>query len=73
MSRALKCLIMENFELYANRLTGNSDGINVVYWHVTIETREYYHQMVLWSLKSKFSKNEADFIAVIQSFEEINE
>jgi hypothetical protein len=53
------------------RLTGSMDGLNIVYWHVTIETENYYHQMLLWSLKSKFGQNEADFDSVIQSFEEI--
>ena len=55
------------------RLSGNIKGVNVVYWHVTIETQAYFHQMLLWSLKSKFSKNEADFNAVIQSFEVLDE
>ena len=31
------------FRTLRYRLTGNSDGINVVYWDVTIETKEYYH------------------------------
>ena len=53
------------------RLTGSVDGLNIVYWHVTIETENHYHQMLLWSLKSKFAKNEADFDSVIQSFEAI--
>jgi len=43
------------------RLTGTMDGLNIVYWHVTLETEDHYHQMLLWSLKSKFSKNKADF------------
>ncbi len=55
------------------RLTGTIDDINLIYWHVTIETKEYYHQMLLWSLKSKFSSNEADYNSVIQSFEAKNE
>jgi len=53
------------------RLSGSVNGVNIVYWHVTLETENHYHQMLLWSLKSKFSKNEADFDSVIQSFEEI--
>jgi len=52
------------------RLTGTMDGLNIVYWHVTLETEDHYHQILLWSLKSKFSKNKADFDSVIQSFEE---
>ncbi len=55
------------------RLAGNVNGVNVVYWHVTIETQSYFHQILLWSLKSKFSKNEVDFNALIQSFEVISE
>lgn len=53
------------------RLTGSVDGLNIVYWHVTIETENHYHQILLWSLKSKFAENEDDFDSVIQSFEEI--
>jgi hypothetical protein len=66
----------ESFDIGGNRalryrLTGSVDGLNIVYWHVTIETENHYHQMLLWSLKSKFSNNEADFDSVIQSFEVI--
>ena len=62
-----------DFPTLRYRLTGTAEGINIVYWHVTIETEEHFHQMLLWSLKSKFSKNKTDFNAVIQSFEVINE
>jgi hypothetical protein len=58
-----------SFPILRYRLTGSFKGVNVIYWHVTLETEEHYHQIVLWSLKSKFSQNEADFNAVIQSFE----
>lgn len=66
----------ETFDIGGNRalryrLAGVMDGIKVVYWHVTLETEEHYHQILLWSLKSKFPKNQADFDKVIQSFEEI--
>ena len=54
------------------QLTGNMDGINLVYWHVTLETENHYHQMILWSLKSKFSDNVPDFDSVIHSFEAFN-
>ena len=53
------------------RLEGIIEGIHAVYWHVTIETDNYFHQILLWSLKSRFSKNEDDFDSVIQSFEVI--
>ena len=61
------------FPMLRYRLTGTAEGVHITYWHVTIETAAYYHQMILWSLKSKFAKNKADFNAVIQSFEVISE
>ena len=61
-----------SFRALRYKLTGTTSGLNIVYWHVTLETEQHYHQMLLWSLKSKFAKNEADFLSVIQSFEVIN-
>jgi len=52
-------------------LTGSVDGLNIIYWHITIETQNHYHQMLMWSLKSKFAQNQDDFESVLQSFEEI--
>ena len=57
------------FEAVRYQLAGTIDGIHAVYWHVTIETETHFHQFIMWSLKSKFSKNEADFDSVIESFE----
>ena len=64
-------LEIEGTQALRYQLTGSIDGLNIVYWHVTLETENHYHQMLLWSLKSRFSKNKADFDSVIQSFEEI--
>jgi len=50
------------------RLSGSVDSIKIVYWHVTIETADHFHQMLLWSLPSRFGGNEADFNSVIRSF-----
>jgi len=61
------------FSILRYRLTGTAEGVHITYWHVTIETAAHYHQMILWSLRSKFAKNKADFNAVIQSFEVISE
>ena len=61
------------FRALRYRLTGSIEGLNLVYWHVTLESREYYHQIILWSLKSKFSGNKADYDTVIQSFAAIAE
>ena len=52
-------------------MEGTVDGIRARYWHVTVETENFFHQFIIWSLKSKFSKNEEDFDAVLQSLEAI--
>jgi hypothetical protein len=62
-----------NFKTLRYRLTGSIEGLNLVYWHVTIESKIYFHQMLLWSLKSKFPDNKADDETVIHSFEAMNE
>jgi hypothetical protein len=50
------------------RLSGSIGSVKLIYWHVTLETKNHYHQMLLWSVPSKFSTNEATFNDVIQSF-----
>ncbi len=62
-----------NFQALRYRLSGSFDGIKIVYWHVTLETKDHFHQVLLWSLPSKFSDNEADFNSVIQSFKVIKQ
>lgn len=49
-------------------LTGSINLIELKYTHVSIETEDHFHQMVLWCLASKFNKNESIFNDVIQSF-----
>ena len=49
-------------------LAGSIDGIRVRYWHVSIDTESHFHQVILWSLPSKFDRNKADYEAVLNSF-----
>ena len=49
-------------------LAGSIDGIRVRYWHVSIDTESHFHQVILWSLPSKFEGNRADYEAVLNSF-----
>ncbi len=52
-----------------HKITGTLKGLNFIYWHITIETPEYYNQIVVWSLDSHFKQNESDFNTVINSFD----
>ncbi len=62
-----------SFQALRYRLTTSMNGIDITYWHVTIETDDHFHQMLLWCLKSTFEKNIPDFNVVIQSFEATND
>ena len=63
-----EALDIRGYSALRYRISGSIDNLKIVYWHVTIETTAHFHQMMLWSLPSKFEGNEADFNAVIQSF-----
>ena len=64
-------LYVGEFESIRYEIEGTVDGIRARYWHVTVETENFFHQFIIWSLKSKFSNNEEDFNALLQSFEAI--
>ncbi len=53
-----------------NEIRGTMDNVNLVYLHTTVETPKYFHQIVAWTLPSRFDKNRATLQEVIQSFKE---
>lgn len=54
------------------KLEGTSEDINIVYFHIVIETETNFNQILAWSLKSKFKQNEKLLMDVINSFVEKN-
>ena len=53
-----------------NEIRGTMNNVNLVYIHTTVETPKYFHQIVAWTLPSRFDKNRAKLQEVIQSFKE---
>lgn len=49
------------------------ENMNVVYLHTTVETKNNYHQILAWTLKSRFADSEAELQKVISSFTEIDQ
>lgn len=49
-------------------ITGRIGFIKLKYWHVSIDTRDHFHQIIVWGLHSKFEKNQAIYEKVINSF-----
>lgn len=51
-------------------LKGKVDGVDVVMKHVSVEGTAEYHQVLVWTLKSKWASEQAGLDAVIDSFKE---
>jgi hypothetical protein len=52
-------------------ISGVINNIKIVYLHTTVETNEYFHQILAWTLKSKYNDNKESLQKVIKSFKEI--
>ncbi|HSA59597.1 MAG TPA: hypothetical protein VLJ37_07930 [bacterium] len=48
------------------------DNLHIVYLHTTVETAGYYHQILAWTLRSRFEKAKPVLQEVIASFREIS-
>ncbi len=48
-------------------IDGEIDNLRLKYWHVCIDTGEDYHQVLAWSLPSRFERNAADFAQALMS------
>lgn len=51
-------------------ISATVDNLHIVYLHTTVETAANYHQIVAWSLRSRFEKAKAALQNVIASFRE---
>jgi hypothetical protein len=52
-------------------LSGEIQGLNIVYIHTTVESEKYFNQLLAWTLKSRFSDKEQILKDVINSFQVI--
>ena len=62
-------LINGNFALQYE-IKGVISGLDIVYLHTTVETDDYFHQMIAWTLESNYSRNESILQSAINSFQE---
>jgi hypothetical protein len=51
-------------------IRGTTDKLNVAYLHTTVETPKKFHQVVAWTMRSRFEKNQALLQEVTQSLKE---
>ncbi|MDH5656239.1 MAG: hypothetical protein OEZ34_10045 [Spirochaetia bacterium] len=60
-----------NHDAIKRDLEGVIDNININYIHAVTETEKNFHQIVGWSLKSKFETNKPILEEIINSFQEL--
>ena len=51
-------------------LRGTVDSMKVAYINTTVETTEHYHQIIAWTLRSRYDKNQGALREVTQTFKE---
>ncbi|MFN7140871.1 MAG: hypothetical protein ACK4UN_16165, partial [Limisphaerales bacterium] len=49
-------------------VSGAMENVNIVYLHTTVEDEDYFHQILAWTLKSRFSKHKDELRDVVSSF-----
>ncbi len=64
-------LTIHGFPAVQYKITGSIDNLNPVYLHTTIETPKNFHQVLAWTLASKYEKNKPVLDQVIGSFKEV--
>lgn len=64
-------LTINGYPAVQYEIKASVDNVNVVYLHTTVETPKNFHQIVSWTLRSRYDKNRPELQQVIESFKEI--
>lgn len=51
-------------------IKGKVDGIRVIYLFTTLETPTHFHQLIAWTLESRYSRHQDELSQVVESFGE---
>jgi hypothetical protein len=52
-------------------IRGSMDGVNIVYLHTTAESPNFFHQILAWTVPSRFEKNKDTLQKVVGMFREV--
>ncbi len=52
-------------------IRGAVDHVNIVYLHTTVESPNYFHQILAWTVPSRFEQNQPTLQGVIDRFHEL--
>jgi hypothetical protein len=60
---------IDNHPALQDELTGTENGANVVFLHTTVDDGAAYHQILAWTLKGRWPKENAELRDVSNSFQ----
>jgi hypothetical protein len=52
-------------------IRGATQNLDIVYLHTIVETKRFYNQVMAWTLKSQWDKNERPLRDTVESFKEV--
>ena len=61
-------LTIEDHPALQDELSGTDNGANVVFLHTTVDAGDDYHQILAWTLKSRWSAHNAELRDITNSF-----
>jgi hypothetical protein len=61
-------LTIDGHPALQDEISGTVDNLNIVYLHTTIDRGEYFHQILAWTLKSRWGSKKARLQEVTRSF-----
>ena len=64
-------LTIHNQPALQYEIRGTINNLKVVYVHTTVETAGHFHQILAWTLRSKFEKNRPLLLQLTNSFHEL--
>ena len=62
---------INGYDAIQYEIQGAADGINITYILTTVETPQYFNQILAWTLTSRYQKNKKTLKRAIESFQEV--
>ncbi len=69
--RGPEIMKINGYDAIQYEVHGGADGVNISYILTTIETSEYFNQVLAWTLTSRYQKNKKTLKKAIESFQEV--
>ncbi|MFO1464618.1 MAG: hypothetical protein U1F66_12660 [bacterium] len=66
-----KSLVVDGHPALQYEIRGSVEHVNIVYLHTTVDGGKYFHQILAWTVPSRFAQNQATLEEVTRRFHEM--